>query len=96
MNYYEKYSQPLKRISVDDIPAGGITYNELGTCVQKNYIKGEVYFVDLIESVLRDGETISDLSNPQLTLFWALSRTKLKKLDEDETNYRGKRKRVLY
>jgi len=95
MNYYERFSQPLKKLNEDDIAAGSFVYNELGTCVQKQYIEDKTYFVDVIDSVLREGETMSELTPIQLTLFWALSRSKLHKDKEDETNDRSKRRRVL-
>jgi len=98
MNYYERFSQPLKRLSEDQISAGSFVYNELGTCVQKIIRNDEVYFIDVIESVLKDGEVMSELTPNQLVLFWALSRSKLQKqgIERDETKSTNKRKRILY
>jgi len=87
MKYYRPYSDPLIILSEDKVKAGDIVYNELGKCVRKVYVEDNVYFVEVVESVLNEGETMSDLTPLQLELFWKLSRTKFRKhesKDKDE------------
>jgi len=88
MKYYKKNSQPLDQLSEDDIKAGEIVYNELGKCVKKIYIDNNIYFIEVVESVLNDGETLSNLTSKQLSLFWTLSKNKLK---DHENKRKGKR-----
>lgn len=78
MKYYKKNSKPLKVLEEDQIRAGEIVYNELGKCVKKVYIEDNIYFVEVVESVLNDGEVVSKLTDTQLSLFWTLSKNKLK------------------
>jgi hypothetical protein len=79
MKYYKPYSEPLVGLSEDRIKAGDVVYNELGKCVRKIYVDDNVYFVEVIESVLHEGETMSELTPLQLELFWKLSRNKFHK-----------------
>jgi hypothetical protein len=79
MNYYKANSEPLVSIPEENIRADDIIYNELGSCVKKVYVNNTPYFVEVSESVLNEGERISDLTKVQLSLFWTLSRNKLKK-----------------
>lgn len=88
MKYYRANSDPLISISEDKIKAGDIVYNELGKCVRKIYIDDNVYFVEVLESVLNEGETMSELTPLQLKMFWALSRTKFKKYEDQNKNSR--------
>ena len=81
MKYYKLNSEPLLQISEDRIKAGDIVYNELGKCVRKMYIEDTIYFIEVLESVLNDGETMSELTPLQLNMFWRLSRTKFKKYE---------------
>jgi len=81
MNYYRKGSEPLVRLTEDKIKAGEITYNELGKCVRKVYLNDNVYFVEVVESVLNEGETMSELTPLQLELFWKLSRNKFQRYE---------------
>jgi hypothetical protein len=78
MKYYRVNSEPLIQLSEDRIKAGELVYNELGTCVRKVYVDSNVYFVEVLESVLNEGEIVSELTPTQLDLFWRLSRNKLK------------------
>lgn len=84
MKYYKPYSEPLVGLSEEKIKAGDIVYNELGKCVRKVYVDGEVYFVEVIESVLNDGETMSELTPLQLELFWKLSKSKYRKYEDKD------------
>ena len=84
MKYYKPSSEPLIGISEDRIKAGDIVYNELGKCVRKVYLDDNVYFVEVRESVLADGETMSELTPLQLGLFWTLSRNKLKNHEDKD------------
>ena len=81
MKYYRKESEPLIRLSEDEIRAGDVVYDELGRCVRKMYINDNVYFVEVIESVLNEGEIMSSLTPLQLELFWKLSRSKFSKYE---------------
>jgi len=78
MKYYKKNSNPLKLLPEDQIRAGEIVYNELGRCVKKVYIDDNIYFIEVVESVLNEGELLSELTEIQLSLFWTLSKNKLK------------------
>lgn len=78
MKYYKKNSNPLLELAEDQIRLGEIVYNELGKCVKKVYVDDNVYFIEVVESVLTEGETVSKLTPIQLDLFWTLSKTKLK------------------
>lgn len=82
MKYYMTDSIPLRSVAADDIAAGNFAYDELGKYVKKVYQEGSAYFVELIDSVLMDGEVLSELTPLQLQLFWALSRTKRRKYNE--------------
>jgi len=93
MNYYKKDSNPLIRAPEDSIAAHELIYTETGKCVKKIYIEDNVFYIDVIESVLNEGETMSNLTPTQLELFWKLSKTKLNKYYEDSS--RNKRRRVL-
>jgi hypothetical protein len=84
MKYYRPYSEPLVNLPEDRITAGDIVYNELGKCVRKIYVDDNVYFVEVIESVLNDGETMSELTPLQLELFWKLSRSKYRKYENKD------------
>jgi len=78
MRYYKPFSRPLVELQEDDIPLGGVVYDELGRCVQKifSYSSGNFFFVEVVPSVLREGEILSDLTDNQLQLFWALSKNR--------------------
>ena len=89
MKYYITDSMPLSEVTEERIGAGDCVYNELGQYVKKVYQDESVYFVDLVDSVLNDGEVLSELTQMQLGLFWALSRTKRNKYNE----LKNKRKR---
>jgi hypothetical protein len=79
MNYYRVNSEPLILLSEDRIKAGELVYSELGTCVRKVHVDNNVYYVEVLESVLNEGEIMSELTPTQLDLFWKISRNKLKK-----------------
>ena len=84
MKYYKTDSEPLVPITEDKVRAGDIVYNELGKCVKKVYVDDNVYFVEVLESVLNDGETMSELTPLQLELFWKLSRSKFRKHEDQD------------
>jgi hypothetical protein len=84
MKYYKSNSEPLVPITEEKIRAGDIIYNELGKCVKKVYVDDNVYFVEVLESVLNDGETMSELTPLQLELFWKLSRSKFRKHEDQD------------
>jgi len=79
MKYYKVNSQPLVSLNEEQVKAGEIAYTELGKCVKKIYIDENIYFVEVVESVLNEGETLSELTPVQLELFWKLSKNKLSK-----------------
>ena len=56
MKYYRKSSNPLIELSEEQVKAGEIVYSELGKCVKKVYVEDNVYFVEVVESVLNEGE----------------------------------------
>jgi hypothetical protein len=82
MKYYRKNSDPLVPMTEEKIKAGEIVYNELGKCVKKIYVDDNIYFVEVVESVLNEGETLSSLTPLQLELFWKLSNNKFKKHED--------------
>ena len=84
MKYYISNSEPLVQVTEEKIRAGDIVYNELGKCVKKVYVDDNVYFVEVLESVLNDGETMSELTPLQLELFWKLSRSKFRKHEDKD------------
>jgi hypothetical protein len=92
MKYYKPYSNPLKPLIEPQIKAGSIVYTELGTCVKKVYIDENIYFIEVTESVLNDGETMSELTPVQVDLFWKLSKHKLEK---HENKSKGERNHIL-
>ena len=89
MKYYRANSQPLVSLNEGQVIAGDIVYTELGKCVKKIYIDDNVYFVEVVESVLNEKETLSDLTPLQLELFWKLSNNKLKKHEDKNKSTRG-------
>jgi len=78
--YYPNYT-PLKKVHLDELEHNNIVYDEFGRCKKQIVIKQHSYLVDICDSVLVDGELLSNLTIPlQLELFWKLSKTKLKKI----------------
>lgn len=88
MKYYRAFSDPLVSLTEDQVRAGEIVYNELGKCVKKIYVDENIYFVEVVESVLNEGETMSSLTPLQLELFWRLSRSKFKKHEDKNKDHR--------
>ena len=88
MKYYRVNSDPLKAVSEDHVKAGEIVYNELGKCVKKIYVDDIVYFIEVLESVLNEGETMSELTPNQLELFWKLSKNKFRKYEDQNQDTR--------
>jgi len=78
MKYYKKDSIPLIELKDDQVRAGEIVYNELGKCVKKVYVDDNIYFIEVVESELNEGEVLSKLTSTQLSLFWTLSKNRLK------------------
>ncbi len=89
MKYYKSNSQPLVSLNEEQVKAGELVYTELGKCVKKIYLDENVYFVEVVESVLNDGETLSNLTPLQLGLFWKLSNNKLSKHENKNQSTRG-------
>ena len=89
MKYYKANSQPLVSLNEDHVKAGEIVYTELGKCVKKIYLDENIYFVEVVESVLNEGETVSELTPLQLDLFWKLSNNKLSKHESKNKDTRG-------
>jgi len=89
MKYYRKNSNPLVVLKEDQVKAGDIVYNELGKCVKKIYVEDVIYFVEVLESVLNEGETMSELTETQLDLFWKLSKNKFKKYEDKDKDIRS-------
>lgn len=88
MKYYKVNSNPLVRLAEDKIKAGDIVYNELGNCVKKIYVDDTIYFIEVLESVLNEGEIMSSLTSVQLDLFWKLSKNKFKKHEDQNKDAR--------
>ena len=88
MKYYRINASPLVAISEDKVKAGDIVYNELGKLVKKIYVGEDIYFIEVLESVLNEGETMSELTPLQLELFWKLSHNKLKKYEDQNKDPR--------
>ena len=89
MKYNKANSQPLVSLNEDHVKAGEIVYTELGKCVKKIYLDENIYFVEVVESVLNEGETVSELTPLQLDLFWKLSNNKLSKHESKNKDTRG-------
>jgi hypothetical protein len=88
MKYYRGNTSPLIALSEDHVKAGDIVYNELGKLVKKIYVGEDIYFIEVLESVLNEGETMSELTPLQLELFWKLSNNKLKKYEDQNKDPR--------
>jgi hypothetical protein len=93
MNYYGINTNPLILLKEEGIAAHDLVYNELGKCVKKVYIDDRIFFIDILESVLTEGETLSGLTDTQLDLFWTLSKNKLNNYNEN--SHRHNRGRLL-
>lgn len=89
MKYYRPNSTPLVPLTEDKIRTGDLVYNDLGKCVKKIYVGEDIYFVEFLESVLNEGETMSELTPLQLELFWKLSNNKMRKHEDQSKNSRG-------
>ena len=89
MKYYRRNSKPLIELQENAIKAGEIVYDELGRCVKKVYINDNIYFIEVVESVLNEGELLSKLNDLQLSLFWTLSKNRLKSHEDKNKNPRG-------
>lgn len=95
MTYYLAEKIPLEEVSFEEIPVGGLVYNEVGKCMQKIQAgDGNCYMKEMYDSVLVEGEIMKDLTIKQLKLFWALSRNKGKRW-YNESKDNGKRERLL-
>jgi hypothetical protein len=93
MQYYRVNSTPLERVPEERIKAGELVYTELGKCVKKIYIGDDIYFIEVVESVLNEGETMTELTPLQLSMFWKLSKNKLEK---HESKDRGTGKHIFH
>jgi hypothetical protein len=79
-HYYPNYT-PLKKVVEDELEHNDIIYDEFGRCKRKIIIKRLSYYIDICDSVLIDGELMTNLTVPlQLELFWKLSKHKLKRV----------------
>lgn len=85
MYYYKADSIPLEAFTEEEIDVGTIVYNEIGKCMRKIAIGKKLYMVEVCDSVLNEGELMSDLTLNQLQLFWTLSTNKLKKLQNSSS-----------
>lgn len=82
---YEFESSPLK-VAIDP-EVGNLIYTEIGDCFQcVSDDAGQLLFDLVHPTVLSDGSLLSDLSPMQLELFWALSRTELKRTKNELKN----------
>jgi len=79
MYYYKIGSIPLEAVEESDIQDRQAVYNELGKFMQKLIVKEKEYMVELMDTVLVEGELLRDLTIPQLELFWTLSNKKRNK-----------------
>lgn len=80
MTYYKYQSMPLEVIKEEDVKTNERVYDELGKCRKKVLLNGNSYMVEVHDSVLREGELVSNLTDAQLKLFWTLSKNKLEGL----------------
>ena len=76
MYYYRIGSIPLEAVEESDIEDRQAVYNELGKFMQKLIVKEKEYMVELMDTVLVEGELLRDLTITQLELFWTLSKNK--------------------
>jgi hypothetical protein len=79
MKYYRINNNELIELSEHEVKAGDLVYNSLGKCCRKIYIEDNIYFIEVVDSVLNEGETVSTLTPRQIQLFCSLSRSKMKK-----------------
>jgi hypothetical protein len=71
-------SDPLK-IAIDP-EVGDLIYTSVGDCFKCVRDAGGSFLFEMVHpTVLSDGSLLPDLTENQLKLFWALSRTELKK-----------------
>jgi len=73
MYYYRIGTIPLEAVEDKNIDDRQAVYNELGKLMQKFIVDRKVYMVELVDSVLNEGELLRDLTVTQLELFWTLS-----------------------
>lgn len=75
---YKFESSPLEIALYPEI--GDLIYTSVGDCFQcVSDTAGQLCFELTYPTVISDGSLLPDLSKKQLELFWALSRTELKK-----------------
>ena len=85
MYYYKANSIPLEMFDEDELEPNAIVYNEVGKCMRKVKIQDTTYMVEVCDSVLNEGELLSNLTLRQLELFWTLSKNKLKKIERSSS-----------
>lgn len=76
MFYYKIGTIPLEAVEEKDLEDRQAVYDEFGRLVQKIAVKDDEYIVELMDTVLNEGELLRDLTVPQLELFWTLSKNK--------------------
>ncbi len=76
MFYYKIGTVPLEAVEDRDITDRQAVYDELGKLMQKITVGEKEYMVELLDSVLNEGELLRDLTVGQLELFWTLSKNK--------------------
>jgi len=71
-------SNPLK-IAID-LEVGDLIYTSIGDCFECVRDAGGSFLFEMVHpTVISDTSLVSELTENQLRLFWALSRTELKK-----------------
>jgi hypothetical protein len=76
MFYYKIGTIPLEAVEEEGVKDRQAVYNEFGKLMQKFTAGEKEYMVELLDSVLNEGELLRDLTIPQLELFWVLSKNK--------------------
>lgn len=76
MIYYKIGTVPLEAVEYEEIKDRQAAYDEMGKLMQKFVVKDKEYMVELMDTVLVEGELLRDLTVTQLELFWTLSKNK--------------------
>ena len=76
MYYYRIGTIPLEAVEDKNVDDRQAVYDEMGKLMQKISVGQKEYMVELLDSVLNEGELLRDLTVTQLELFWTLSKNK--------------------
>jgi len=76
MFYYKIGTIPLEAVEDKDVEDRQAVYDEFGKLMQKYTVEEQEYMVELMDTVLIEGELLRELTVPQLELFWTLSKNK--------------------